>query len=304
MSRPSVRPTRSWTVLVALVAACLHGQAAAAEPSSAPSEPIAPTPHTYREVDGAELTAYVFSPGDADSTEADSTESRPAILLFHGGGWYVGSPEWSFASARRYAEMGLVAVSIQYRLSDESVTPIDALADVCAAFHWIREHSAEFGVHPQRIAASGVSAGGQLAAAAATIGCGNTEGAFGVGGPDALVLWSPAVDVGGDGHFRRMLRDRAAVEAYSPVEHVRAPMPPVHIVQGERDTLTPLSGARRFCERVVDAGGRCELVVYPGVGHLLTRNLAHQESDFDPDPAMRADGIARQLAFVDSLWAR
>ena len=36
----------------------------------------------------------------------------------------------------------------------------------------------------------------------------------------------------------------------------------------------------------------------------LTRNLANQESDFDPDPVARDDGNARQLAFLKSLWIR
>ena len=165
---------------------------------------------------------------------------RPAIILLHGGGWVAGEPAWTFASARRYAAAGFVAIAVQYRLSDERVTPVDALADVCAAIRWTRAESAVLGIDPSRIAASGVSAGGHLAAAAATIGCGNGGGAFGIGGPDALVLWSPAVDVSRDGHFRRILRDRGPVAAYSPVEHVRPSMPPVHIVQGERDTLTPL----------------------------------------------------------------
>ena len=158
--------------------------------------------------------------------------------------------------------------------------------------------------NPRRIAAAGVLAGGHLAAAAATIGCGNNEGGFATGGPDALVLWSPALDVSRDEHFRRLLRGRAAVAAYSPVEHVRPRMPPVHIVHGERDTLTPLSGARRFCELVKAGGGRCDLAEYPRVGHLLTRNLAEQERDFDPDSAARADGNTRQVAFLTSLWLR
>ena len=51
-------------------------------------------------------------------------------------------------------------------------------------------------------------------------------------------------------------------------------------------------------------GGVCELVVYPGVGHLLTRNLANQEDDFDPDPAARDDGNARQRVFLERLWVR
>jgi acetyl esterase len=37
----------------------------------------------------------------------------------------------------------------------------------------------------------------------------------------------------------------------------------------------------------------CEPNVYPGVGHLLTRNATSQLGDFDPDPDFRADGIAR-----------
>jgi acetyl esterase/lipase len=269
-------------------------RARAQEASLAP--PIA---HTYREVDGEALELYVFKPAGIASNKL-----APAILLFHGGGWVAGSPEWTFESARRYAAAGLVAVSVEYRLSNERVTPIEALADVCSAFGWVRARAQELRVSAERIAASGVSAGGHLAAAAATIGCRNTEGAYKNGGPDALLLWSAALDVSSDGHFRRLLRGRATVEAYSPVEHVRARMPPVHIVHGERDTLTPLSGARRFCELVQKGGGRCELAVYPGVGHLLTRNLANQESDFDPDPSARADGITRQLVFVESLWSK
>jgi acetyl esterase len=256
-----------------------------------------PIEHTYRTVNGTALKAYVFAP-----TGAARNARSPAILLFHGGGWVAGAPDWTFATAGRYAKLGMVAISIQYRLSTDSVTPIDALADVCDAFRWVRTEAAALGVDPRRVAASGVSAGGHLAAAAATVGCGSTEGEYGTGGPDALVLWSPALDVGNDGHFRRLLRGLAPAEAYSPVEHVRPRMPPVSIVHGDRDTLTPLSGARRFCERVRVGGGRCELNVYPGVGHLLTRNLANQESNFDPDPVAREDGNAKQLEFLRSLW--
>ena len=294
MSAPSLRHVASWILLIALGAGCVRAGDLRSQEIASPPEP---TPHTFREVGGTSLKAYVFTPSAPGFSGA-----RPAVLLFHGGGWVAGAPDWTFRSARRYVEMGFVAVSVQYRLSDELVTPIDALEDVCRAFQWARAQATTLGIRPDRIVADGVSAGGHLAAAAATIGCGNTGGAYGVGGPDALVLWSPALDVSGDGHFRRLLRDRAGAAAYSPVEHVRPRMPPVHIVHGERDTLTPLSGARRFCERVVAVGGTCELVVYPNVGHLLTRNLANQESDFDPDPVAREDGIARQRSFVDALW--
>lgn len=250
-------------------------------------------------MDGASLQAFVFAP-----TQRPRTGRAPGILLFHGGGWVAGSPDWVFSSARRFASLGFVAIPIQYRLSTDRVSPIEAFADVCAAFQWARHLADTLGMNPKRVAAYGVSAGGHLAALAATIGCGVAEGEYGVGGPDALVLWSPAVDVSADGHFKRLLRDRVTVAEYSPVEHVRARMPPVSIVQGDRDNLTPLSGARRFCESVIASGSRCDLHVYPAVGHLLTRNLTNQEDNFDPDPVARDDGIAKQLAFLRGLWPR
>ena len=282
-----------WLALSVGCGGTLHASAQGSTTSPGPTE------HTYRTVNGTALKAYAFAP-----TGAPRNARSPAILLFHGGGWVAGAPDWTFATAGRYAKLGMLAISVQYRLSTDSVSPIDALADVCDAFHWVRTEAATLGVDPRRVAASGVSAGGHLAAAAATIGCGRTEGEYGTGGPDALVLWSPALDVSNDGHFRLLLRGRAPVETYSPVEHVRPRMPPVSIVHGDRDTLTPLSGARRFCERVRVGGGRCELNVYPGVGHLLTRNLADQESNFDPDPVAREDGSAKQLEFLRSLWLR
>jgi acetyl esterase len=294
---PAIRSTWSHIVVLGLslyVGCTRPSRQPTSVAAAASQEPVA---RTYRSVEGASLQAFVFAP-----PQQSRTGRGPAILLFHGGGWVAGSPDWVFTAARRFATLGFVAIPIQYRLSTDRVSPIDAVADVCAAFQWARRLADSLGVDPKRVAAYGVSAGGHLAALAATVGCGVAEGEYGVGGPDALVLWSPAVDVSADGHFKRLLGDRATVAEYSPVEHVRARMPPVSIVQGDRDNLTPLSGARRFCESVIASGSRCDLHVYQAVGHLLTRNLANQEDNFDPDPVARDDGIVKQLAFLRGLW--
>jgi len=250
----------------------------------------------YAEPGGARLKAYVFS--------APASTARPAVVLFHGGGWTDGEPAWVFAAARRFADRGLAAFAIEYRLSTGGVTPADALADACASLHWVRANSTRWNVDPRAVIAYGVSAGGQLAGAAATIGCGNTEGAFRKGGPDALVLWSPALDVSRSPWFARLLAGRMPAQSLSPLANMTGALPPTSIVHGERDTVTPFEASRAFCEAARAQGGRCELVAYPGVGHLLTRNLEHQESDFDIDPAMRADAIRRQMDFVDSLRKR
>ena len=119
--------------------------------------------------------------------------------------------------------------------------------------------------------------------------------------PDLLLLWSPALDVASDGWFVRLLQGRANAADYSPLEHAGASMPPACIVNGDKDTLTPLSGAERFRDRVIQSGGVCELHVYPGVGHLLTRNMKDQEDNFDPDPKFKADGTAQLERFLREL---
>ena len=290
-------------VVATWLAACLalgsaHGgattQPKATEPKAAEPKATEPRSFIYRQAGGQALRAFVFEP----AASRVHTPSH-AILLFHGGGWVAGQPEWTFPAARRFADAGVVAISIQYRLSGDTVTPIEALEDVCAAFAWARKESSSLGIQG-KLAGYGVSAGGHLVAAAATLGCPGDSAAQRVG-PDALLLWSPALDVAHDGWFQRILQGRGNGEGYSPADQVRASTPPTSIVHGEKDTLTPLAGSRRYCDRLTSLKGTCELHVYENVGHLLTRNLAHQESDFDPAPAAVADGIARHLTFLRKL---
>lgn len=292
--------TRENKVKALLLTGIVLGLAACGSTSMPPAqnaEPLEPETYTYREVGGQALSAHVFAP----TVRSAGDEPTSAVLLFHGGGWSVGSPEWTFDAARRFAAHGMVAIPIQYRLSEGDVTPIEALADVCAAFRWARERAGDFGLDPDRVAGYGVSAGGHLVTSAATVGC-PQEGASALRSePDALLLWSPALDMSRNGWFERKLQGRATAEAYSPVEHVRASTPPTSIVQGDADTLTPLAGAEGYCAQLVERGGTCDLNVYTGVGHLLTRNLEYQEGDFDPDPEAVADGVAAHLRFLRAL---
>ena len=258
--------------------------------------PRQPTNYTYRSIGQQSLSMYVFHPA-----VQHGSESASAILLFHGGGWSAGSPEWTFDAARRFADLGMVAIPVQYRLSEGNVTPIDALTDVCAAFRWVRERAAELRIDPRRVAGYGVSAGGHLVTSTATVGCPMGAEAEAPSKPDALLLWSPALDLANDGWFVKKLQGRATATAYSPVEHIGSSTPPTSIVQGAADTLTPLSGAKRYCERLAQHRVACEINVYQGVGHLLTRNLANQEDDFDPDPGARSDGIAKHRRFLTQL---
>jgi acetyl esterase/lipase len=247
----------------------------------------------YRSDVEQSLHAYVFEP-------ARARKNNSAILLFHGGGWSEGEPDWVFAPARRFSEAGLVAIPIEYRLAHGEVTPIESLSDVCAAFQWAREHARELQLNPARVAGYGVSAGGHLLTSTVTVGCPPTTGDS-VSLPDAILLLSPALDVANDTWFARLLHGRGSAADYSPLDHVRLPSAPTSIVNGAADTLTPLPAARRYCEQLSAKGVRCEVNVFDGLGHLLTRNLSNQESEYDPDPEARAQASREQIEFLRSL---
>lgn len=252
----------------------------------------APQHHVYKTASGESLGAYVFEPAAA------TPAPRAAVLLFHGGGWRAGSAEWSFDDARRFAALGMVAIAVDYRLSVDKATPIDAFADACSAFAWARRHAVELKLDPGRVVGYGVSAGGHLVAGTGTLACPANTGTARQTRPNAMLLVSPAVNTARDGWFRHLLQARAEPAAYSPLEHAGASTPPTLIVQGEADTLTRPAGASAFCERMHAAKAVCELALYPNVGHLLTRKLDNQEDDFDPDPVAVADAHQREQRFL------
>jgi acetyl esterase/lipase len=81
-------------------------------------------------------------------------------------------------------------------------------------------------------------------------------------------------------------------------------MPPTIVVSGEKDVVTPDADARKFCDRIVTFGDRCEFLHYDGVGHLLTRKIDPQaqfRGNFDFDPAATADAEARVWTFLRRL---
>jgi acetyl esterase/lipase len=254
-----------------------------------------PAEYVYATPGGVELKAYVFSPGTPDARRL-----RPAIVLFHGGGWAFGEPAWTFPRAKHFAERGMVAVAAQYRLSDEkTITPLEAMADARAVIRWMRERADSLGIDPERIAAYGWSAGAHLAVCAAVFDD-STAGNRTSSAPNALVLVSPAVSLGPDRYVQRLLGTRANARDISPDEHVRKGMPPMLVLQGNTDTVTPLSGVRRFCERVRAAGNTCELHVYEGFGHVFTPAGVPDEWP-KPDPATSKDASARADRFLQSL---
>lgn len=114
----------------------------------------------YRKLEGTPFgtrTLYM------DVFRPEGKKRFPALLLIHGGGWRSGDRTMEHEMAKAVAGHGYVTATVEYRLSPEALYPA-AVFDLKAAVRYLRNHAGELGILPGRIAVSGTSAGGQLAA--------------------------------------------------------------------------------------------------------------------------------------------
>jgi acetyl esterase/lipase len=93
--------------------------------------------------------------------------ARGCVFEIHGGGFVMGSIEMMDPWCQRVAaELDAIVVSVEYRLAPEHPFPA-GVEDCYAALSWTARNAGELGIDPARIALSGQSAGGGLAAATA-----------------------------------------------------------------------------------------------------------------------------------------
>ncbi|MBW2279883.1 MAG: alpha/beta hydrolase [Deltaproteobacteria bacterium] len=207
--------------------------------------------------------------------------ARPAVVFFHGGAWRIGSREQFLPQCRRLAAAGTVGITVTYRLTNsETVTPVDCADDAAHAVRWVRDHADDLGVDSTRIAASGGSAGGQLAAAVASMGVDLA----------ALVLFNPALAPDGTPRL-------AFMGEGSPDWGVGERFPPSLVLHGTADEQVPIDHSRRFAARMKALGRRCDLVEYEGMPHAFFNHPA-PEGRFEET----ASEMERFLRSLELLW--
>lgn len=120
--------------------------------------------------DGHELTLRVYRPRLARGPQSRTAQRLlPVVVFFHGGGWVLGStrmydPLCTFLARTVEA----LVVSVDYRMAPEHRAPV-AVHDCVDAVRWLGEHAASWGGDGSRLAVSGDSAGGNLAAVVAQV---------------------------------------------------------------------------------------------------------------------------------------
>lgn len=217
----------------------------------------------YKEIDTLKLKMVIYHP---ENIVAKKT--YPAIIFFFGGGWETGNISQFQYYASSYAKKGMITVLADYRVSSRNnSTPIESLMDAKSAIRFLKMHADSLQIDTTRLAASGGSAGGQLAAACFTNDTFNeaTDSLKFNSKPKALILFNPVVDNSPTGYGNEKLGDNW--EAFSPLHNIHTGFPPTTFFLGKNDNLVPVATGQLFKQRIDSVGGRCDLHLYDGVGH-------------------------------------
>jgi len=232
---------------------------------------------TDREIAGVSCRVHV--PADGSTGEHPP---RPVVVLYHGGGFTIGTArEFDPVAARVAAEADAVVVAPDYRLAPENPFPA-AVDDAWAVLAWCGEHAAELGGDSTRIAVMGDSAGGNLAAVTALL-------ARDAGGPRLAlqVLVYPVTDAladtaslreNGSGYLLTAEHMRYFLDCYTrggadPTDWRMSPLrapdlsgaAPAVVLTAGYDPLRDEGDA--YAERLASAGVPVEHLRYPGMIH-------------------------------------
>ena len=144
------------------------------------------------------------------------------------------------------------------------------------AIRYVREHAEEFAVDPQKVLVVGFSAGGHLAAHAATyVGGLAEEIGDEIDGesyiPSAQILCYPVLDIDGHpGSFVNLIGSASpAHRKLSPKYIADKTTPPAFIWHTETDPCVDVSNTLRYGIKLHELGVSYEMHIYPLGGHGL-----------------------------------
>ena len=206
----------------------------------------------------------------------------PVLINMHGGGWVLGRPDMDDRRCSRIAlEAQAVVISLDYRLAPEHPYPA-ALLDGFDTVRWVQSQGAALNMDASRIALSGSSSGGNLAAGLCLL-----LRDLQVARPACLILNYPVCDGIGKSASYAEFKDGPSVTAdlmdwfwaqYAPPTtdrglgyvsplHARslAGLPPTLITTAECDVLR--DEAEAFAHRLETDGVPVILRRYDGMPH-------------------------------------
>ena len=223
--------------------------------------------YAYKSTGGKDLGAYLFKPKDQTMPEG----GWPAVLFFCSSGWDHGLASQFAPHALYFASRGMAGVLIDYRMKTDfpGSTPLDAMSDARSAVRWVRSHAKDLGLDPERLAGCGGSAGAHAILSATLLRDGDdpADDLSISCVPNALILFSPAIDTGAKGVWHDRFPDKAAAKRANLMRQVRRKLPPMLLIHGTSDRVIPWEHSERFRKKNRWRFNQCRLLTYRGQGH-------------------------------------
>lgn len=183
--------------------------------------------------------------------EFGKINARPAILILPGGGYSMCSDREAEVIAYPYLQAGYHAFVLRYSVKDHRTWP-NPLNDYEQAMELIRSKTEEWNIIANKIAVIGFSAGGHLAACAATLSKNR---------PNAAILGYAALE-----------QDIAqacqpGTDIPSPTAFVDGKTPPCFLFAARDDMVVPIHNTVNFQSALIRYGIQFESHIYAYGGH-------------------------------------
>jgi acetyl esterase/lipase len=197
-----------------------------------------------------------------------ASDKRPVLIFFYGGGWVHGDRRAYAFAARPFARAGYVVVVPDYRKVPAVRFPA-FLQDGAEAVKWVRDHIADYGGDPERIALAGHSAGSYTVAMLALdprwlraegVDPGIIRGGIGLSGPYDFYPFTSRRSI----DAFQGVADPAMTQ---PITFARADAPPMLLVTSTADTEVRPKNAINLDAKLREVGARVTLKNYPGLSH-------------------------------------
>ena len=261
------RKAARWLVLVACLitlGAAASSQAAKTQEGVTPKRIVLLDDIAYRQGPSQAWRLDLAMPEDF------GPETRPALVIVHGGGWNAGDKrDRPYRSMLLdYALKGYVVISVNYRLTREAPFPA-CIEDCKCAVRWLKAHAREYRVDTDRIVAFGHSAGAHLVL---MLGLAGPEaGLEGDGGWNDYDSRITAV-VGGSAPTKLPGR-LGDSEKYSPLGYVTKDALPILLIQGTADPIVRKEVTDGFIEKMKSVGAKdIRYLVIEGAVHDVAYN--------------------------------
>jgi acetyl esterase/lipase len=242
---------------------------------------------TYTKTKQADLEMVVhFPPGWKE------TDKRPGIVFFFGGGWENGTIKAFEPQAEYFASRGLVTARADYRVkSRHGVTPRECVEDARAALRWFRQNAGTLGVDPEKIVASGGSAGGHIAACTTLLPAAELKDEKVSCKANALILFNPVLRFGPQ-MLKKVDNDEVVGKAISPILYLAKESPPTLLFFGTDDFL--LKQGEEFIQRSKELGQRSEMFTAEKQPHGFFHKTPWKEKTLQ-----RADEFLASLGYLE-----